>query len=176
MSSIESWHKVGNKIRHLRKSNGLTLKQIARGSGLSVNTISLVERNEVAPTIETLCKIAGALGVSPSSLFLEFCKPQVVLQRATATECGSDITEEAMQILSRAPVDTGSLPHKRHSILCLCGCVELELDGQSYTLKPGDMLDFNSDAFHRWHNLDQTTGIAVLVLPPQSLDQSPSGN
>ena len=81
MAVHESWRNVGNKIRYLRKSSGLTLKQLARGCDLSANTISLVERSEVAPSIETLCKIATALGVAPSSLFLEVCRPKVVLQR-----------------------------------------------------------------------------------------------
>jgi quercetin dioxygenase-like cupin family protein len=47
----------------------------------------------------------------------------------------------------------------------LCGQVELELDGQSYNLNPGDSLAFNSDAFHRWRNTGTATGIAVLILP-----------
>ena len=179
MAPHESWRNVGNKIRYLRKSNGLTLKQLAHGCGLSANTISLVERSEVAPSIETLCKIANALGVSPSSLFLEVCRPGVVLQRADDIGSGTDVTGQTLQIL------TGSLPasgcalatpktkaspigspsNKRYSILCLSGQVELELDGQNYCLDPGDSLAFNSDAFHRWHNTGAATGVAVLIIP-----------
>jgi transcriptional regulator with XRE-family HTH domain len=179
MSLHESWRDVGNKIRYLRKSNGLTLKQLARGCDLSANTISLVERSEVAPSIETLCKIANALGVTPSSLFLEVCKPRVVLQRADTIHDDLDIAGQTLQILASSPQTTScvltapkaavssseSPSTSRHSILCLCGQVELELDGQNYCLNPGDSLAFNSDAFHRWRNSGETTGIAVLVLP-----------
>ena len=179
MTVHESWHNIGNKIRYLRKSNGLTLKQLARGCDLSANTISLVERSEVAPSIETLCKIATALGVAPSSLFLEVCRPKVVLQRVDEASNETDIAGQALQILAAAPRTTGclsatpkaSIPaselpsNRRHSILCLCGQVELELDGQSYCLNPGDSLAFNSDAFHRWRNTGTATGIAVLILP-----------
>lgn len=179
MTLHESWRDVGNKIRYLRKSNGLTLKQLARGCDLSANTISLVERSEVAPSIETLCKIANALGVSPSSLFLEVCKPKVVLQRANAVRSKTDIAEQTLRILVASPQTThctqinskASVPsseplsRRRHSILCLCGQVELELDGQNYCLTPGDSLAFNGDAFHRWRNSGDSTGIAVLVLP-----------
>ena len=180
MTVHESWRSVGSKIRHLRKSSGLTLKQLARGCDLSANTISLVERSEVAPNIDTLCKIATALGVSPSSLFLEVCKPRVVLQRADETQNETNIAGQTLQILATAPYGTGcvQVSHKtsppdsptdrRHSILCLSGQVDLELDGQAYTLNPGDSLAFNSDAFHRWRNMDKTTGIIVLVLPPAS--------
>ena len=187
MTVHESWRNVGNKIRFLRKSNGLTLKQLARGCDLSANTISLVERSEVAPNIETLCKIANALGVSPSSLFLEVCKPSVVLQRAKDEHLGTDITEQTLQIFANAPTVSGcmlktspaepeSALTRRHSILCLCGQVELELDGQNYCLHPGDSLAFNSDAFHRWHNSGDLTGIAVLVLPPTPFQETEVDN
>ena len=188
MTVHESWRNVGSKIRHLRKSNGLTLKQLARGCDLSANTISLVERSEVAPNVDTLCKIATALGVSPSSLFLEVCKPQVILQRADKTQNETSVAGQTLQILATAPSGTGcvqvthkapsseSLTDRRHSILCLSGQVELELDGQAYSLNPGDSLAFNSDAFHRWHNTSKGTGIAVLVLPPTSFQELETGN
>ncbi len=190
MTLHETWRNVGNKIRYLRKSNGLTLKQLARGCDLSANTISLVERSEVAPSIETLCKIANALGVSPSSLFLEVCKPRVVLQRANEENLEGNITEQTLQIFASAPQITGCmldarkvptstlepLANRRHSILCLCGQVELELDGQNYCLNPGDSLAFTSDAFHRWRNSGDSTGIAVLILPPTSFKDSQAGN
>jgi transcriptional regulator with XRE-family HTH domain len=176
MTKQESWRNVGEKIRYLRKSNGLTLKQLARGCDLSANTISLVERSQVAPNIDTLCRIANALGVSPSSLFLEICKPKVVVQRANEENLEPNITEQTLQVLANAPTSTGcmqkALPStRRHSILCICGQVELELDGQTYCLNPGDSLAFSSDAFHRWRNLDNSTGIAVLVLPQTALQE-----
>ena len=176
MAIHESWRSVGDKIRYLRKSNGLTLKQLARGCDLSVNTISLVERSEVAPNIDTLCRIANALGVSPSSLFLEICKPKVVLQRANEENVETDITEQTLQVFANIPASTGCMQKtsnseltspltRRHSILCLCGQVELELDGQTYCLNPGDSLAFSSDAFHRWRNAGTAAGIAVFIIP-----------
>ena len=187
MTIHESWRNVGDKIRYLRKSNGLTLKQLARGCDLSANTISLVERSEVAPNIETLCKIANALGVSPSSLFLEICKPKVVLQRANEENLETNIAEQTLQVFANAPTMTGCMQKaspseltspstRRHSILCLCGQVELELDGQTYCLNPGDSLAFNSDAFHRWRNSGNSTGIAVLVSPSTSFQELQTGN
>jgi transcriptional regulator with XRE-family HTH domain len=189
MTLHETWRNVGSKIRYLRKSTGLTLKQLARGCDLSANTISLVERSEVAPNIETLCKIANALGVSPSSLFLEVCKPRVVLQRANEENFEADIAEQTLRIFASAPQTTGcmqvarkppastseSLTGRRYSILCLCGQFELELDGQNYCLNPGDSLAFNSDAFHRWRNPGNATGIAVLILPPTSPQDPQAG-
>ncbi|MEW5827737.1 MAG: XRE family transcriptional regulator [Chloroflexota bacterium] len=184
MTSPETWRTVGNKIRYLRKSTGLTLRQLARGCGLSANTISLVERSEVAPNIETLCKIANALGVSPSSLFLEVCKPAVVLQRANESGLAGDPAERAVQLLVAVPGAASCAPNiprpgadapppGRHSILCLCGQVELELNGQTYALNPGDSLAFTCDTFHRWRSSGDATGIAVMILPPPPLREEP---
>ena len=183
MTIHESWRNVGEKIRYLRKSNGLTLKQLALGCDLSANTISLVERSEVAPNIDTLCKIANALGVSPASLFLEICKPRVVLQRADQESHDGSVADQALQVLADAPRTTGCMQevvssesnsqlNRRHSILCLCGQVELELEGQTYCLNPGDSLAFTCDAFHRWRNTGNTTGIMALVLPPSISQES----
>jgi transcriptional regulator with XRE-family HTH domain len=193
MTLPESWRNVGNRIRYLRKANRLTLKQLSRGCGLSANTISLVERGEVAPSIETLCKIANALGVLPGSLFLEVCTPQVILQRAVETEHQTEIAEKALQALacatpSTTPVqpsvqvnrfaDTVKEPYSpgRLSILCLCGQIDFEVDGQSYPMKPGDNLTFNSNAFHRLRNPGTLTGIAVLVSLPDALPDSKIGD
>lgn len=168
MSLPDTWHNVGSKIRYLRKANGLTLKQLARGCNLSANTISMVERSEVSPTIETICKIAHALGVSPSSLFLEICQTAVVLQRAGEEPLDGSLPQQALHTLTCAASRSGcgmdAASPLRSSILCLSGEIELELDGQTYLLAPGDNLAFNSDAYHRWHNNSPTTGIAVLVL------------
>ena len=169
----ETWHNVGSKIRYFRKESGLTQRQLARGCDISVNTISLIERSEVAPNIETLCKIANALGVPPSSLFLELCHSEVILQRASEMNCDSEVTDETYVLLSSAQKKLNSpqtipskvSPANRHTVLCLCGQIELELDGQRYCLNPGDSLAFNSESYHRWQNTYSATGIAVLVLP-----------
>lgn len=182
----ESWHNVGEKIRYLRKSYGLTLKQLAHGSGLSANTISLVERSEVSPTIETLCKIARALGVSPSSLFLEICYTGVKLRRAKEITCETDPSIPVVQLFTTTQQNTvvESKKHEREiqphlekhdTVHCLGGQVALELDGQNYPLYAGDSLDFYSGNFHRWDNLENETGIVVLVIPPTMPEDSGTG-
>jgi len=159
MTIYESWQNVGAKIRRLRKSNGLTLKQLALGSDLSANTISLVERSEVAPTIETLCKIAHALGVAPGSFFQEVCETEGDLAQTLGTLCESKILQECLSSKFDEQV-VGQF-----SFMCLYGQVELELDGHKILLSPGNSLELHCQDFHRWRNLDNSTGIAVLVFP-----------
>ncbi|MGH7327455.1 MAG: response regulator, partial [Polyangiaceae bacterium] len=58
----EQLHRViGDTIRNLRKEKDLTLKQMARRTGLSVSLLSQIERAESSASISSLYKIALAL-------------------------------------------------------------------------------------------------------------------
>ena len=60
---------LGAKIRQLRKERGLTLKQLANKTALSVSLISQIELGKSAASVSTLRKLASALSVSMSYLF-----------------------------------------------------------------------------------------------------------
>jgi len=66
----EALHRViGETIRGYRKEHGLTLKQMARRTGLSVSLLSQIERAESSASISSLYKIARALSVRIQDLF-----------------------------------------------------------------------------------------------------------
>jgi two-component system OmpR family response regulator len=72
-SPEESLHRViGETIRHLRKDRALTLKQMARRTGLSVSLLSQIERAESSASISSLYKIATALDVRIQDVFGDF--------------------------------------------------------------------------------------------------------
>jgi transcriptional regulator with XRE-family HTH domain len=184
MPARETWRNVGHKIRYLRKANQLTIKQLAAGSGLSANAISLVERGEVAPTVETLCKIASALGVSASSLLQEICPSEVVHTRAR-DHYGSQLADRALGALAcgitpfkpqpapnvydLAENGQGALADYSHEfVLCLGGQIEYEADGKCYQLEPGDSLSFNGNVLHCCRNPGSATAVAVIILHPES--------
>jgi transcriptional regulator with XRE-family HTH domain len=172
MSTSESWHNVGKKIRHLRKAHQLTIKQLAAGCDLSSNAISLLERGEVAPTVATLCKIASALGAPASAFFREVCPNEVVLTRAH-DHLAHHPTSRALTALSCAiapPPETGDPAAAACSpefVLCLNGEVEYEVDGQSFRLNPGDSVSFNSNVLHNWRNCGSGPALAVMILYPE---------
>ncbi|MEM9192996.1 MAG: response regulator [Myxococcota bacterium] len=69
-SPEENLHRViGETIRNLRKERSLTLKQMARRTGLSVSLLSQIERAESSASISSLYKIATALDVRIQDLF-----------------------------------------------------------------------------------------------------------
>jgi DNA-binding NtrC family response regulator len=60
---------IGRTIRDSRKHQDLTLKQLARRTGLSVSLLSQIERAESSASISSLYKIASALRLKMSELF-----------------------------------------------------------------------------------------------------------
>jgi len=62
---------IGEVVRNARKSQDLTLKQLARRTGLSVSLLSQIERGESSASISSLYKIAHALALRMSDLFGE---------------------------------------------------------------------------------------------------------
>ena len=72
-SPEEELHRViGTTIRFLRKERGLTLKQMARRTSLSVSLLSQIERAESSASISSLYKIAIALDTRITRLFGDF--------------------------------------------------------------------------------------------------------
>jgi DNA-binding NtrC family response regulator len=66
----EELHKnIGAAIRDLRKKRTLTLKQLAKRTGLSVSLLSQIERAESSASVTSLYKIAHALKIRLSEMF-----------------------------------------------------------------------------------------------------------
>ncbi len=53
--------KVGEKVRRLRKKNGISIQKLSELSGVSPAGIFKIETNSMVPTITTLLKLATAL-------------------------------------------------------------------------------------------------------------------
>jgi transcriptional regulator with XRE-family HTH domain len=62
-------NKIAGNLKKLRDKNGYSLERVARLADLSLNTIVKIENGvNQNPTIETLTKIAKALGVGVDDL------------------------------------------------------------------------------------------------------------
>ncbi len=58
---------LGANLRRVRGSK-MTQQQLEAATGLTVQRISMIERGQVNITMETLARLADALGVPPGSL------------------------------------------------------------------------------------------------------------
>lgn len=61
---------IGERIRELRLSQNLTLKELSKVSGLSVSMISKIENSQVFPPLSTYAKISSCFGVSIGELIV----------------------------------------------------------------------------------------------------------
>lgn len=72
---------LGERIRRIRSQRDLTLEKLAQSTGLTVSFLSQVERNAVSPSIESLQKIAKALGTNAGAFFEEDERKELTLVR-----------------------------------------------------------------------------------------------
>jgi transcriptional regulator with XRE-family HTH domain len=63
--------RLGANIREMRRRAAMTQVELAREAGLSMMTLSRIERGESEPRASTLRKLAKALEVRPRDLFEE---------------------------------------------------------------------------------------------------------
>lgn len=68
MTNLNVNQKLGIKISFLRKNLKYSQEKLAELACLNKNTIGLIERGEISPSIETLDKIAKALNIELKEL------------------------------------------------------------------------------------------------------------
>ncbi len=63
------YKKAGINIRMFRKKEKLNLEELAKKSGISTSFLSNIEKGSRKPTLETIEKIANALGIGTATVF-----------------------------------------------------------------------------------------------------------
>jgi transcriptional regulator with XRE-family HTH domain len=71
-AGLDIIRELGKRIRQLRlaRAQKLTQEDLAERADISVSFLSMIERGERAPHIETLAKLAHALEITVGELFL----------------------------------------------------------------------------------------------------------
>ncbi len=179
---------LGTKLRDLRKERNLSQRDLASQAGISANAISLIERDEISPSVSTLQRLASALSVKMSYFFEDDDTQATVVHIRTAERpslssrgvmiagLGKRLRGQEIEpfYVAMAPgTESGRQPviHSGHEfVCCLRGEVEYEIDGQVYQLKEGDLLLFEAELPHYWRN--PTTEKAELLL----ILQTPNGS
>lgn len=64
-------NELGNRIKSLRETLGLSRAELAKKAGLSLSMITQLENGQTRPSLETVERLAGVLGVTPCHLILE---------------------------------------------------------------------------------------------------------
>ncbi len=182
---------LGARLRGLRKERELSQRGLAELAGLSPNAISLIEREEISPSVATLQRLAGALGVKMSYFFETETLARVLRVRSgerpvirgaglTIEGLGARLADQQMEpfLITLAPhadMGTGQVVHAGHEfVCCLAGHVQYEIDGALYLLEPGDFLLFEADLPHCWGNPGDEVARLLLVLQAPDGVQEPA--
>lgn len=64
-------HRIGPKIRSLRKEQQIRLVQLAEAANMSPALLSKIENGRIIPTIPKLLDLIGILGIEPQVFFAE---------------------------------------------------------------------------------------------------------
>ena len=91
---------IGNELKTLRKSKGLTAKELALKAGIAQSSVSDIENNKTSPSVETLGKILDALDVSISDFFA-VSSDQLPADLLQLIEAAKTLTTEERQVLTQ---------------------------------------------------------------------------
>jgi transcriptional regulator with XRE-family HTH domain len=178
----------GTRLKKLRLNGKLTLKDVARVTGLSVSLISRIENEDISPSIETLSKLAKFFGVKVSCLFSEDDADQKyeIIRRDQRKTIFSIISDKKSnngylyESFSSRKQDKKLDPfivtlsekfHGDHTfnhegevfIYVLKGALELFLENCLITLEEGDSIYLDASLEHKFHSKHDSGAIALGV-------------
>lgn len=173
---------VGQRLRLLRDERGISMRALARRSGLSANALSMIERGLTSPSVSTLNKLAVALEVPITAFFRqEPAREPIVFRKATERSrvpflrglmegLGGESFAGRVEAFLLTLENGGSsgphgMIHTGHELVfCMRGTIEYEVEDQRYLLEPGDCLIFSSNLVHRWRNPGHSVANAIIVI------------
>ena len=85
---------IGKRIKSAREKKGLTQEQLAEQVNLSPMHISVIERGNKLPRLETLINIANVLDVSADILLQDVVNNQIKLHTSEASNLIAQLSRE----------------------------------------------------------------------------------
>jgi len=180
---------LGVQVQDLRKTNGLSLQQLAERSGLSIGLLSQIERGLTSPSIRSLRQISEALGVTPASFFHEETPPPPeelgkvvrrnkgrqlrlpsngVAKWLLTPDLSGNLEMLFVEIQPGGKSGTEFYTHKGEECgYVICGAMRLWVGDQLFILHEGDSFRFRSTIPHRFENgADVVTHVLWVITPP----------
>jgi transcriptional regulator with XRE-family HTH domain len=183
---------LGNAIRELRTRDRLTIADVAGQAGISRGMLSKIENGQASTSLDTLSRIAQALGVSMAHLFRDYNVPAGSAQLVRASESMEVVRRgtkrgHTYRLLAydRGPrksfepflitMDDASevFPSFEHPgtefIYMLRGKIEYRHGRNTYVLEPGDALTFRGEVPHGPERLIELPihFLSIIVYGPQ---------
>jgi XRE family transcriptional regulator, regulator of sulfur utilization len=178
---------IGARVKALRESSSLSLRELALRSGVSAPMLSQVERGDTSPTLTVAAKIAAGLDLRLSQLLrLDEGGAVTVVRASERQRGGSKKRGHSFEVLTssqpgqRAELSrhtlaaggaTGAVddppmhePGSRETALVEKGSIMLVCDGQRYELSDGDCVIFDADLPHHFENPTKQEAAFLAVV------------
>lgn len=178
---------IARRVSALRETQKLSLDSLAALSGVSRSNISLIERGQSSASATVLDKLAGALGVTLSSLFEDNVAPaappspvsrasdQIVwtdpesgyLRRSLSPAAPSSIQlvevtfPPGQRVFYDAAVRNSGIDQQ---IWMIAGVMEISVDNHHWRLETGDCLAMRSDQSFVYFNPTQSAAHYLVAL------------
>lgn len=178
---------IGINIKQLREKQGVTLREMAKDSGVSPSFLSQVEKGKAAPSLATLKSMADTLQTTIGNLVGEDVNQKERLltkenERRSLKQVGQGIQMYLLSEVSpykqmqpllfklannAASGESAYSHYGQEFVLVLKGELEIVLGDDNYSLKKGDSIYFNSSTPHSFKNLHKgQTEVLWVVTPP----------
>ncbi len=175
---------VGQRLRQVRESRRITLKEVAARVGISEGFLSQIERGKSTPSLKTLYRVAAVYGMSPGDLLTDHwtrvpavirasLRPVLELGELTKTRMiphSADSLEVLGGVLARGGSAGEPYAHgdSEELLVVLKGSVRAEVAGESFDLSAGDTLYYRSSMLHTTYNTGSDESEVIWVISPPS--------
>ena len=174
---------LGERLRRLRTERNISVRTLATRTDFSASFVSQVELNQASPSISSLERLAGALGVTLGDFFQDpgGASPVAVTrsgkrrplmswwshaQIEALTPMGPRRRLDAVLITIAGGGSSGKRPHPspRHQFAVIFqGEVHLTLNAGARRLTRGDSVTIDANTPHRWQNLGKAPAKLIIV-------------
>lgn len=175
---------LGEGLQRLRNERGLSLRTLAAAAGFSPSFLSQVENGQASPSIASLERLTGVLGVSMAEFFRALSAGSgLVLRASERRRFTSEWSQARIEPLLPAPGALLSLEgvivtiepggrSGREPVMRAHEQLALVLDGEitlslartaSHVLRPGDAAAIPANCAHSWENTGSADARIVIV-------------
>jgi len=179
---------IGINIRRLREARNVKLREFARSLGVSGSFISQIEKGKASPSLSTLKEIANKLNttvgeiIGEGSKTAEFPVTRVSERRSleglgkgvsvyllTSPDQNKQMEPLLFKLGKNASSGESSYTHYgQEFVIVIKGEMEIKLNDNTYVLKKGDSIYFNSKVPHFFSNLSDGETEALWIITPPS--------
>ncbi|HQV58033.1 MAG TPA: XRE family transcriptional regulator [Ilumatobacteraceae bacterium] len=178
---------LGGAVRARRLDRGLTLVELAGLTDLSHPFLSQIENGRARPSMDSLYRIAHALGTTPQSFFggeVDADHVQIVRHGRAAVVGGVADDHSArllvggatpFRVLEFEPLTRQFGAYYDHdgyeTVYVINGTVEVDLDSELTTLQTGDSMSYPARRPHRHRSIGRGQARMLLIEASVAVDE-----